>query len=94
MKYRRLVVSVLVALNVVLFGVLIQQNLQTAEAAPYRSTDYVVTTGAIGSGWDAIYVLDLSTQRLAAWKWDKAQKSLAPISGQRLDRDFKISDRR
>ena len=65
-----------------------------ATASPARAQgvgaagNYVVITGQIGSDWDAVYILDLPTRRLAALKFDKTSNRLVRIAGKDLKRDF------
>jgi len=53
--------------------------------------NYLVVTGNIYGDYDAIYVLDLATRRLAAWRYDKTRKpfGLKPVTqGRSLMADF------
>jgi len=54
-------------------------------------SNYLVVTGNIYSDYDAIYILDLSTRRLAAWRYEKRKRPYgmsAVAAGRELLRDF------
>ena len=50
--------------------------------------DYLVMTGAVAQNYDAVYVLDLGSRQLAAWKYDKKDNQLRPVARRSLLRDF------
>lgn len=57
-------------------------------------SNYLIITGHVNEDHDAVYILDLSSRRLAAWRWDKTRKRLASVSsggGRDLLRDFNRS---
>lgn len=87
---RKVIIATLVCLNVGLLAALIHFNMTPAYAQPFRTTDYVVVTAKVGSGWDALCVIDLEKQKMVVWKWDKTKKRLVPIAGRELPRDFKV----
>ena len=93
-RTRKAILVALAVLNFGLLGALFHLNQPTAQAqmayrGMYPVTNYVVMTGKIGETWDALYVIDLSTRKLAAWKWDRTTKRLVVLSGRVLDKDFK-----
>ena len=58
--------------------------------------NYLVVTGNIFSDYDAVYVLDLATRRLAAWRYEKRKRpyGMRPVAaGRELLRDFGRSSR-
>jgi hypothetical protein len=62
---------------------------ETAEAQIVGGgADYLVMTGAVAQNYDALYVLDLSSRQLAAWKFDKKDNLLKLIGRRSLLRDF------
>ncbi len=87
---RKVIIGVLICLNVGLLGALVHLNTTPAYAQPFRSTDYVVVTSKVASGWDALCVIDLEKQKLVIWKWDKTKKRLVALGGRDLPRDFKV----
>lgn len=90
-KLKTIALVVLLGVNLALLGAVVNANLSSAQAAPYPTSNYVVVTGKTQESKDSLYILDLSSQRLAAWKYDLSKRQMVPIGGQRLDRDFKIT---
>lgn len=85
---KTLIVS-LVCVNVVLLLALIVLNTDRAEAQSLRGgNDYLVVTGRIEATVDAVYVLDMKTRRLAAWRFDPNTKRLRPYKGRLMTADF------
>ncbi|MBN1943051.1 MAG: hypothetical protein JW849_07130 [Phycisphaerae bacterium] len=80
----------LVAANVILLGALIHVNMTPAQAAGFKTTDYVMVAGKMGNGLDAVYIIDLASNKIAAFAWDKTNKRVKGIARVReLDKDFK-----
>lgn len=50
--------------------------------------DYLVMTGAVALNYDALYVLDLTSRQIAAWKYDKKDNALRLVARRSLPRDF------
>ena len=46
-------------------------------------------TGKIEAAFDAVFVVDLKSRRLAAWRFDRTAKRLVPYKGRQLPVDFK-----
>ncbi len=93
-KAKRVVLVTLVVVNLGLLVGLVEANLPPAQAAPFKTTDYVVVTGRVSSSLDAIYVIDLATQQMAAFTWDKTTKRMRSIGRRReLPADFKVKAR-
>ena len=83
-------VITLVVVNVVLLGALVHVNMAPAQAAGFKTTDYVVVTGNMGKGLDAVYIIDLASNKIAAFAWDKTTKRVKGIDRVRdLAVDFK-----
>ncbi|MBN1554577.1 MAG: hypothetical protein JXA11_07510 [Phycisphaerae bacterium] len=83
-------VVTLVLVNVVLLGALVHVNMAPARAAGFKTTDYVVVTGNMGKGLDAVYIIDLASNKMAAFAWDKTAKRVRGIDRVReLEKDFK-----
>ena len=85
------VIVALVCLNVGLLVGLIAGAVAPAEAQDgyFLKTNYVMVTGKIESGYDTVYVIDLATQRLGCWQFDRTRKRLNPIRGRDLTADFR-----
>lgn len=87
---KRTLIVTLVCVNVVLLAALIGVNLNRAEAQTLRGgNDYIMATGKIEASFDAVYVIDLRTRSLAAWRFDRTAKRLRPYKGRKLASDFK-----
>ena len=87
---RKALIVALVCLNVVLVAALLAVNVRRAEAQHLRGgNDFIMITGRIESSFDAVYVIDLKTRRLAGWRWDRTAKRLIPYKGRTLTQDFR-----
>ena len=88
---KALIVSLL-CLNVALLAALVlganspEAKAQVGGARKY--TDYIMLTGQIWQDNDAVYVVDMSTKRLASWQFEKTRKRLVPFRVRDLNRDF------
>lgn len=88
-------VIALVLANVILLGALVHVNLPKAQAAGFKTTDYVMVTGTIERNLDAVYIIDLASNKIASFAWDKTAKRVKGIDRVRdLSRDFKDQRRR
>jgi hypothetical protein len=88
---KNILILALVGLNLGLLAGLIHVNLRSASAqqTPWPKTDYIVQTGHISKNDDGLYIIDVSTRRWAAWKFNQEAERLQPISrGRYLERDF------
>ena len=93
-KTKRVILVMLVIVNMGLLVGLVQANLPPAQAAPFKTTNYVVVAGRVSSSLDAIYVIDLATQQMAAFSWDKTAKRMRAIGRRReLPDDFNVKPR-
>ena len=87
---KQAILIALVCLNVALLVALVF----VASAPPAKAqvvgggADYLIMTGAVATNYDALYVLDLGSRQLAAWKFDKKGNVLRLIGRRSLVRDF------
>lgn len=87
-------VVILVVVNVLLLGALVHVNMTPARAANFKTTDYVMVTGSIGRSLEAVYIIDLASNKIAAFSWDKTAKRVKGIDRVRdLSTDFKQNTR-
>jgi hypothetical protein len=56
------------------------------------ATDYLMVTGRLIGEADAVYIIDLAKRRMAAWRFDKTNNKMVPMSGHELKRDFDRKD--
>jgi hypothetical protein len=79
----------LICVNLALIGIL-AFGVATPEAkAQVRGApNFMIVTSQWTSDEDAVYVIDLKSQRLLAWTWNKTNKNLEPYFGRDLQRDF------
>jgi hypothetical protein len=84
---KRFLIVGLVVLNGVLLTGLIHLNMEPAHAQSFKSTDYVVAVGEVRDDYEALYITDLSTRRMAAWKWDKTARRMVAFGGRSLVAD-------
>jgi len=91
MGMKKALIVALVCVNLALVAALVfGTHAPRAGAQTLRGgNDYLLYTGRIGNDWDAVYMVDLKTRRLAAWKFDKTQKRLVQMRGRQLVDDFK-----
>ena len=87
---KKTLIAALVCVNVALVVALILgPGTPRAEAQPFRgAVDYLMITGQISDGYDALYVIDLAKRRMLAWKLDRTRKVLVPYRGRELRNDF------
>ena len=52
-------------------------------------TDYLMMTGSVGRDDDAVYILELNSQRLRAWRFNRTKNRLEAQGGIDLGRDFR-----
>ena len=86
---KKAVIVALVCIDVVLLAALVGLNVDRAEAQAFRgANDYLMVTGKIDQDFDAVYLLDMGTRKLGAWKFDKQAKQLRPLKNRALTTDF------
>ena len=86
---KRALIVALVCINVALLAAVIGLNSPRAGAQTIRgANDYIMVTGKIESAFDAVYVIDMKSRRLAAWRFDRTAKRLVPYRGRLLTTDF------
>ena len=87
---KKALIVALVCVNVALVAALIGVNMSKAHAQTARGgNDFIMATGRIESAFDAVYVIDMKSRRLAAWRFDRTAKRLRPYKGRTLTTDFK-----
>ena len=95
---RNVLVVALMCLNAALLMALIAGWGPEKAYGQVVGANYLVVTGNLGADDDAIYAIDLSQRRLAAWRYDTEQDPsrlvcITPHGGRDLRRDFKHSGR-
>jgi hypothetical protein len=82
-----------VCLNVALVLTLVLGAAEPAKAQNeyYRPSNYTMVAGKMSTGNEVLYVVDMASQRLAAWQWDHSAKRLKIMRGRLLDNDFRPS---
>jgi len=89
---KKLLIVALVCINVaLLLALVLGSGIRQAKAQGFRTTDYIMLSGKIGGGQDALYVVDLARERLIAWRYDMQRKRLIPYRGRELKRDFRAA---
>ena len=87
---KKALIVALVCVNVALLAALIAVNTSQAQAQTLRGgNDFIMATGKIESAFDAVYVIDMKSRRLAAWRFDRTARRLRPYKGRMLTTDFK-----
>ena len=89
---KRAAIVALLCLNAALLVMLVAGSGTEQKAyGQVIASNYLVVTGNIYSDYDAIYILDLSTRRLAAWRYEKRKRPYgmrAVAAGREMLRDF------
>lgn len=86
---KKVLIVALVCINIMLVAVLINANATTAQAQTERgANNYILVTGRVDSGIDAVYVIDLRTRKMGAWRFDRVAKRMLPYRGQDLKANF------
>ena len=91
MKNVAIILMVCVNVGLILALALTVVSPATAQEGYFPSSNYILVTGNIESGYAVIYVIDMATQRLGAWKYDLSTKRLKPYPGRELRGDFRDS---
>lgn len=87
---KKALIVALVCINILLVAVLVNFNATKAQAQTERgANDFIMVTGRIETSFEAVYVLDLKTRKLGAWRYDRTAKRLVPYIGRSLTTDFK-----
>ncbi len=89
---KKTLIVLLAVVNVVaLLGLIAVAAVPPAKAQPFAPTDYVAYVGSIEVGQQALYIIDLSTQRMGALSWDDSgsKKGVVYYRGRDLKRDFR-----
>lgn len=88
---KKLLIVALMCINVaLLLALVLGSGIREVKAQGFRKTDYIMLTGKVGSGQDAIFVVDLARDRLAAWRYEERRKRLVPYRGREFERDFRV----
>lgn len=84
------IILALAAVNVVLLAVLLLGASTPSARAQVvgGGSDYILHTAQIGSDWDAVWITDLRSRRMVAFRFDKTDKELKAYRGRDLRRDF------
>ena len=87
---RRIVIVALVCVNAALLAVLLLGAGRAEAQVIGGGTDYIVITARIAEGHEAVFIIDVAEQEMAAWKFDRKRRSLVDLGGARqLTRDFR-----
>lgn len=86
---KKALIAALVCVNIVLVAMLTNFNLSNAQAQTERGArNYIMVTGRVEPGLEGVYVLDLKTRKLGAWRFDRNSKKLVAYKGRVLTTDF------
>lgn len=88
---KKVLIGILACLNIglllVLFFGVSPRKAEALEGSIVRN-NYVMVSGRVGANEEAIYVVDLATQRMAAWRFDISRKRLVPLGTRNLRTDI------
>ena len=87
----RIMIAALVCVNVALLATLLVGAPEPAQGQVVGGgTDYMVITARIADGHEAVFIIDVGEQELAAWKFDRERRRLVDLGQPRqLTRDFR-----
>jgi len=86
---KKALIVALVCINILLVAMLINSNATKAQAQTERgANDFIMVTGRVESSFEAVWVLDLKSRRLGAWRFDRMKRILVPYIGRNLTTDF------
>lgn len=88
---KQFIIVALVCVNLVLVAALVFHATAPKAEAQVRGggSDYTMLTARMSDDLDVVYVIDLSSRRLAAWAWDRTNNRLQPVQGRELTQDFR-----
>ena len=87
---RTLIVALLCVNGALLLALVINAGETRATAQVFGgAADYLLATGQISAATEALYVVDLARQRLMAFHYDRTTRRMTPITGRRLQDDFR-----
>ena len=87
---KNVAIVALVCVNVLLLALVIGQAMPRAFGQTMRgASNYQILAGQLEADYDAVYVIDMDTRRMAAWKLDRGTKRLTPFQGRDLNNDFR-----
>ncbi|MBI5725901.1 MAG: hypothetical protein HZA50_18220 [Planctomycetes bacterium] len=87
---KKAIIAALICANLVLAGALVAVNLMPATAQTLTlnaKTNYAITTCIVGDDYEAMLILDSTTQKLAAFRLEKDASALVPYSPRDLSGD-------
>lgn len=91
MKNVVIILMVCVNVGLILTLALTVVSPATAQEEYFPSSNYIFVTGQIETGYEVLYVIDMASQRLGAWSYDRSTKRLKPYPGRELRGDFRAS---
>ena len=88
---KKLIIVALVVANLGLLGGLMHTaGTREAQAAnSYLETNYTMVAGRLESGNEILFVLDVASQQMAAFKYDMTSKRLDGVGIRNLTTDFR-----
>jgi len=86
---RKMIVSALLCVNLMLLGLLLLLSRPpAAQAQGFGGVDYIMVPGKIRDSVHAVYILDVNSQALVAIYVDKTSKDLTLIAKRNVKGDF------
>lgn len=75
-KSRKLIAGALLILNIVL---LISLSMPVANAATFKSTDYIINAGHVSGGHDGVTIIDQAKGKMIVLYWDEQAKRISKL---------------
>ena len=78
-KGKKIALYVMIGINLLLLASLVHLNMRPAEAAKFKTTDYVVTSGNVANSADGVFIMDRATEKLIVVTLNKTTKKLMKL---------------
>jgi len=85
---KRALIVTLVCVNLALLATLILGTGVGSAKAQVMGSNYIMVPANINSDYQAVYVIDLASRKMVAFRMDRTSQKLVPIRGLQLLRDF------
>ena len=89
---KKTVIAFLICLNIGMLAVLMfgeTASPANAQTRYYNETDYALVTGKIESDLEAVYVIDMASQKIGVWKYNLSQRRMSVMDRRSLADDFR-----
>lgn len=86
---KRILIVVLILINLAMLGLLVAGGAKGQAVTALRGGNYIMFTARAGSDSGAVYIVDLATENMTAWRLDGQTRRLIPHRTRNLTVDFR-----